>query len=171
MANTYTSLNYHVVSSAPKIENHGFNRTSSSVFGPTSAVFCRENEIKALLIGGIEDHVHLLLGIPAVLAVSEAVHLLKLWWAHPAASQAADLPINSGRRPAGTSDIDLQERWSSEASHIGHRFQVARTWFNHGSQFVRNQLISIIAERALLGPFVEVPKEKSPEVTGANSGR
>ena len=33
--------------------------------------------MKALLVGGIENHVHLLLGVPPVLAVSKAVQLLK----------------------------------------------------------------------------------------------
>jgi REP element-mobilizing transposase RayT len=37
----------------------------------------RENDIKALQIGGIENHVHLLLGVPAGLALSKAVQLIK----------------------------------------------------------------------------------------------
>ena len=37
----------------------------------------RENGMKALEIGGVADHVHLLLSIPASLAVSKAVQLIK----------------------------------------------------------------------------------------------
>jgi REP element-mobilizing transposase RayT len=37
----------------------------------------RENKMKAIEIGGVEDHVHVLLSIPATLAVSKAVQLLK----------------------------------------------------------------------------------------------
>ena len=37
----------------------------------------RENGMKALAIGGVADHVHLLLSLPATLAVSKAMQLLK----------------------------------------------------------------------------------------------
>jgi putative transposase len=37
----------------------------------------RENQMKALIIGGIENHIHLLLGLPPALAVSKALQLLK----------------------------------------------------------------------------------------------
>ena len=37
----------------------------------------RENEMKALAIGGVADHVHLLLSLPATFPVSKALQLLK----------------------------------------------------------------------------------------------
>lgn len=37
----------------------------------------RENGMKALAIGGVADHVHVLLSVPATLAVSKAMQLLK----------------------------------------------------------------------------------------------
>jgi REP element-mobilizing transposase RayT len=37
----------------------------------------RENGMKALIVGGVEDHVHLLVSLPAVLSVAKAVQLLK----------------------------------------------------------------------------------------------
>jgi putative transposase len=37
----------------------------------------RENDMKALAIGGVADHVHLLLSLPATLSVSKAMQLLK----------------------------------------------------------------------------------------------
>ena len=37
----------------------------------------RENKMKALIVGGLEDHVHVLLSIPASLSVSKSVQLLK----------------------------------------------------------------------------------------------
>lgn len=37
----------------------------------------RENGMKALAIGGVADHVHLLLSLPATLSVSKAMQLLK----------------------------------------------------------------------------------------------
>ena len=37
----------------------------------------RENEMKALAIGGVADHAHVLLSLPAMLSVSKAMQLLK----------------------------------------------------------------------------------------------
>ena len=37
----------------------------------------RENDMKALAVGGVADHVHLLLSLPATLSVSKAMQLLK----------------------------------------------------------------------------------------------
>ena len=37
----------------------------------------RENDMKAIIVGGIEDHVHVLLSLPSTIAVSKAIQLLK----------------------------------------------------------------------------------------------
>ena len=37
----------------------------------------RENKIKALKVGGVEDHVHILLSLPSTLEIAKAVQLLK----------------------------------------------------------------------------------------------
>ncbi len=37
----------------------------------------RENQMKALVIGGVENHVHVLLSIPATLSIAKAIQLLK----------------------------------------------------------------------------------------------
>jgi REP element-mobilizing transposase RayT len=37
----------------------------------------RENDMKALAIGGVADHVHVLLSLPATLSISKAMQLLK----------------------------------------------------------------------------------------------
>ena len=37
----------------------------------------RQNKMKAIEIGGVEDHVHLLLSLPATMPVSKALQLLK----------------------------------------------------------------------------------------------
>jgi REP element-mobilizing transposase RayT len=37
----------------------------------------RQNGIRALAIGGVEDHVHLLLSLPATMPVAKAVQLIK----------------------------------------------------------------------------------------------
>lgn len=37
----------------------------------------RENKMKALKVGGVEDHVHILLSLPSTLTIAKAVQLLK----------------------------------------------------------------------------------------------
>jgi REP element-mobilizing transposase RayT len=37
----------------------------------------RENEMKALAIGGVADHVHLLLSLPATMPIAKAMQLIK----------------------------------------------------------------------------------------------
>ena len=37
----------------------------------------RENKMKALVIGGVEDHVHILVSIPATLSIAKSIQLLK----------------------------------------------------------------------------------------------
>jgi len=76
MANTYTALHYHVVFSTkerqPWITHDSEERVWKFIGG-----IARENKMKALLIGGMPDHVHLALAIPPTLAVSQALQLLK----------------------------------------------------------------------------------------------
>jgi len=76
MANTFTSLHYHVIFSTknrePWIRPHIESRVWSYLGG-----IARDNDMKALLIGGIENHVHLLLGLPPTMTVSKAVQLIK----------------------------------------------------------------------------------------------
>ena len=40
----------------------------------------RENKMKALVVGGVQDHVHVLLSIPSTLSVAKSVQLLKGIW-------------------------------------------------------------------------------------------
>ena len=44
---------------------------------PFMGGIARENHIKALAIGGIEDHVHLLLSLPATIPIAKAVQVIK----------------------------------------------------------------------------------------------
>ena len=37
----------------------------------------RQNKMKAVEIGGVEDHVHLLLSLPATMPISKAMQLIK----------------------------------------------------------------------------------------------
>jgi len=76
MGNTYATLYYHIVFSTkhrkpwivPEIEDRIW-----SYLGGIS----RENKIAPLQIGGVDDHVHLLLGVPPTIAISKVAQLMK----------------------------------------------------------------------------------------------
>jgi REP element-mobilizing transposase RayT len=76
MANTFTSLHYHIVFSVKNREPWIRPDLEQRIWSYLGGI-ARENDMKALMVGGIENHVHLLLGIPPTLAVSKAVQLIK----------------------------------------------------------------------------------------------
>ena len=76
MANTFTSLHCHLVFSTkdrePWIKHEIENRVWAFLGG-----IARENGMKALQIGGMPDHIHIVLGIPPTLSISKAAQLIK----------------------------------------------------------------------------------------------
>jgi putative transposase len=76
MAKTYTSLNIHYVFStknrAPIIVGHLRERLWAFMGG-----IARENQMKAHCIGGITDHVHLLVSMPTTLSIAKGIQLIK----------------------------------------------------------------------------------------------
>ena len=76
MANTYTSLNYHLVFSTKNREPWLIEAVCARLW-PYLGGIARENGMKALEIGGVADHVHILVSVPATMALSNAVQLIK----------------------------------------------------------------------------------------------
>ncbi len=76
MANTYTSLHYHVAFSTKNRERWITPDIEQRIWAYLGGI-ARENGIAPLNVGGIEDHVHLVLGMPPTLAPSKMVQLLK----------------------------------------------------------------------------------------------
>jgi putative transposase len=76
MANTYTSLHYHIVFST-KNREPWLVRTKESRIWEYLGGIARANGMKALQVGGYDDHIHLLLAVPAVMSLSKAVQLIK----------------------------------------------------------------------------------------------
>jgi REP element-mobilizing transposase RayT len=76
MANTYTSLHYHIVFSTKNRERWIVPDIEERVWAYLGGIL-KENKMKPLQIGGIEDHVHVLLGAPATLAPSKIAQLIK----------------------------------------------------------------------------------------------
>jgi REP element-mobilizing transposase RayT len=63
------------------------------------AGIAKENNIKTLMIGGVADHVHVLLSIPSSLSISKCVQLLKgnsSKWIHETFSEVPDFEWQEG---------------------------------------------------------------------------
>ena len=76
MANTYTCLHCHVVFSTKNREGWIAPNIEQRVWAYLGGI-ARENGMTALRIGGVDDHVHLVVGMPPTIAPSKAVQLLK----------------------------------------------------------------------------------------------
>ena len=76
MANSFLSLQVHVVFSTKNRERWISPQVECEVWAYLSGIIKNQGG-KALQIGGIEDHVHVLLAIPATLALSNLVKSIK----------------------------------------------------------------------------------------------
>jgi REP element-mobilizing transposase RayT len=76
MANTYSCLHYHIVFSTKNRERWIKQSEEERLWAYLGGI-AREHGFTPIRVGGVEDHVHLLLGIPPRVAVSHAVQQLK----------------------------------------------------------------------------------------------
>jgi putative transposase len=76
MANTFTSLHAHLVFSTKNRERWLTPEVEDDVWRYLGGI-CRTHGLTALQIGGYDDHVHLLLGYPPVVALSDFMKRLK----------------------------------------------------------------------------------------------
>lgn len=75
MANTYTSLHYHVIFST-KDRNRWLVPDIERVWSYIGGI-ARTHQMTALQVGGVEDHIHALVTAPATLAPSRIAQFLK----------------------------------------------------------------------------------------------
>ena len=76
MPNTYTSLHYHIVFSTKNRERWIMPDLEQRIWAYLGGIV-KDHKMQPIKIGGIEDHVHLLLGTPATLAPSKIVQMIK----------------------------------------------------------------------------------------------
>jgi putative transposase len=84
MAHTYTQNTVHVIFSTKNRVRAIPKALQSKLWAYTAGV-CRNHRITPIEIGGIEDHIHLLVQIPPTLTLSNAVSAIKSnssRWAH-----------------------------------------------------------------------------------------
>ena len=76
MGNTFTSLHYHIVFGTRNREPWISHEIEERVWKFLGSI-ARKNGMKALQIGGMPDHVHVVAALPPTIAVSDAVRHLK----------------------------------------------------------------------------------------------
>jgi REP element-mobilizing transposase RayT len=76
MSHAYTSILVHCVFST-KNRKPLISEALQKKLWPYIGGIARANRFKALAVGGIEDHAHVLLSLPASMAVAKAVQLIK----------------------------------------------------------------------------------------------
>jgi REP element-mobilizing transposase RayT len=104
----------------------------------------RENGMKALVIGGVDDHAHLLLSLPSTLAIAKAIQLIKgglSKWVHDASPEHRDFAWQEGYAAfsIGIAQVEGTIRYiQSQAEHHRKRtFQEEFVAFlnKHGMQY------------------------------------
>jgi len=73
---SYIASYYHCVFST-KDRQRMITTELQTRLWPFIGGIARQNKMKALEIGGVEDHLHVLLSLPSTMAVSKAVQLIK----------------------------------------------------------------------------------------------
>jgi putative transposase len=76
MAHSFTSSLYHCTFST-KARRPLITAELQARLWPFMGGIARENRITAKTIGGVDDHVHMLLSLPASLAIAKAIQLIK----------------------------------------------------------------------------------------------
>src|SRR4051812_7380196 len=73
---SYVSAYFHCVFSTKERQRFISPKLQERLW-PFLGGIARENRMRALIIGGMEDHAHLLLSIPPTLSIAKAMQLIK----------------------------------------------------------------------------------------------
>jgi REP element-mobilizing transposase RayT len=76
MSHSYVSSLYHCVFSTKERRRIIVPEIRDRLW-PYMGGIARENDMKALCIGGTEDHLHALLSLPSTMAIAKAIQLIK----------------------------------------------------------------------------------------------
>ena len=132
MGHSFASSLFHCVFST-KDRRPFIREDLQSRLWPYIGGIARDNRMKALTIGGVEDHVHILVSLPSTMAIAKAIQLIKggsSLWVHENFSQHSSFAWQEGYG-AFRLDIALVERTTcyitSQAEH--HRKQTFQAEF------------------------------------------
>ena len=98
MGQTHTKLLYHVIFST-KSRRRLLTPTIRGRLYPYMSAIIRDMGGRATVIGGTEDHVHLLIELPATLSIADVMRILKAGtseWIHESFQDHSDFAWQSG---------------------------------------------------------------------------
>jgi putative transposase len=98
MANTYTALHYHFVFSTKNRRTWIRPEIEARIWDYLGGI-ARANKMKPIKTGGIDDHIHMLLGAPPTIAPSKIAQLVKggsSAWIHETFPELADFAWQDG---------------------------------------------------------------------------
>jgi REP element-mobilizing transposase RayT len=76
MANTYSSIHIHYVFSTKNREPVILGKVQARLWAFMGGI-ARENRMLAKCVGGVADHVHLLISLPTSLSIAKGIQLIK----------------------------------------------------------------------------------------------
>ena len=143
MSHTYISSLYHCVFST-KQRRRWLSAEVREQLWPYLGGIARKNKMKALAIGGVEDHVHLLLSLPSRIDIAKAIQLIKggsSKWLHETYPELRSFAWQEGYGAfsIGVSQIEATVRYiNSQLQH--HRKKTFQEEFlaileRHGIEF------------------------------------
>jgi len=143
MSHSYTSSLYHCVFST-KDRRKVIDADLQTRLWPYLGGIARDNRMKALAVGGVEDHVHLLLSLPSTMTISMAMQLVKggsSKWVHDTFPDKRDFAWQEGYGAfsIGISQVDDTKRYiENQAEH--HRVKTFEEEFiafleRHGIEY------------------------------------
>jgi putative transposase len=98
VGHTYVSNLVHYVFSTKHRQNLITPQLEARLW-PYMGGIARENSMRAISIGGTEDHIHMLLSLPATISIAKAVQLIKggsSKWVHDQFRQHRDFGWQEG---------------------------------------------------------------------------
>jgi REP element-mobilizing transposase RayT len=109
----------------------------------------RENKMEALVVGGVEDHVHVLLSIPSILSIAKSIQLLKgnsSKWIHDTFKEHPDFEWQEGYGAfsIGISGVEDTTKYiQGQAEHhrkMTFKEEVESFLKKHGMEYVEQDL-------------------------------
>jgi len=143
MPHSYVSALFHCAFST-KGRRRQIDSDLQSRLWPFIGGIARENGTRALIVGGVDDHAHVLLSLPATMAVAKAVQLIKggsSKWIHDTFPQHGDFSWQEeyGAFSIGISQVEQTVAYiqSQEDHHRTKTFQEEFVAFlkRHGIQY------------------------------------
>lgn len=136
MGNSYISSYFHCVFSTKK-HNKWLNDAVQAQLFPYLGGIARDRGFKLLKAGGVEDHLHLLVSLPATTNIAQAIQYLKggsSKWIHDTFPKLKDFSWQEGYGAfsIGVSQID------KTISYIGNQVE------HHRKKSFREELIEIL---------------------------